>query len=157
MLMRSATSSVLLVASISGCAGFVVPLSMRRPPAYAVAHRAAVASMSEGRDLALSSAVTDVLASVDLVDPSKLSMEEQDQSAAAAATAVALLLPGGIITTLLGAVGGAYAVLRKDDIGTQARTLVGKNALDLVDKAKEFDREQKITEGIKAKVDDLLK
>jgi hypothetical protein len=132
---------------------------MRRPPAYAVAHRAAVASMSEGRDLALSSAVTDVLASVDLVDPSKLSMEEQDQSAAAAAaaTAVALLLPGGIITTLLGAVGGAYAVLRKDDIGTQARTLVGKNALDLVDKAKEFDREQKITEGIKAKVDDLLK
>ena len=59
------------------------------------------------------------------------------------------------LSTLFGGGAASYLSLRKDDIGEQTRRIVGKNAVLAAQKAKDYEREQKLTEKAKAKVVEL--
>ena len=61
------------------------------------------------------------------------------------------------LSTFFGAGIAGYLALRKDEVGSQARTLVGSNAMMAADKAKTLESEYKVVDTVKAKADELIK
>ena len=61
-----------------------------------------------------------------------------------------------VLSTVFGGGALAYAQLRKDEVGNYAGQ-VGSYSMKAVDKVQELDREYKVTEQVKSKVDGIVK
>lgn len=149
-----------MLALLPLCAAFIVT----PPVGRLVTSPPRKISMQEN-PLNLPSAVVDILKENDLKDPSAMSKQELDTFLATTAAGAGLLFllplfPSGIadllLSTLIGGGAAAYASLRKDAVGDAAQT-VGENTLMAVDKVKDFEKENKVTETVKQKVDEVKK
>jgi hypothetical protein len=93
---------------------------------------------------------------LELLDPTVLPLEDQnDVIGAASVGALALFfLPlfeigffgDLVVSSLVGGGGASYFALRKDDVGTRTRRIVGKSVVLAAQKAQELEREQKLSE-----------
>ena len=99
-------------------------------------------------------------------DPGEFGQGEFDQFVAgtAAGSLLLFLLPlfevgfvgDLVLSTVFGGGALAYAQLRKDEVGNYAGQ-VGSYSMKAVDKVQELDREYKVTEQVKSKVDGIVK
>ena len=105
--------------------------------------------------------------SAQLDDPTTMAKSKQDEVIGATAAGALLLFllpifPTAFATDLFlsAVVGGgatAYAALRKADIGEKTRSIVGRNAILAAEKVQELDKEYKVTEKVRAQIDEGFK
>jgi len=130
---------------------------------HATCARAAIRAPSPACAIELPSQVKSALKDLELYDPTTMTKNDQDEvvGATAAGFLLVFLLPlfptaigtDIVLSAIVGGGATAYAALRKDNIGDTTRTVVGKNAILAAEKAKELDKEYKVTETIKAKIE----
>ena len=138
---------------------FMVPA----PPAHAAARARAPAM--QGGPISLPDPVKDILRDNDLKDPSEFSQGEFDTYLAGSGAGFFILfllplfpsgIPDLILSLLFGGLPLAYTQLRKDEIGS-ATGQVGEYTMKAVDFVSEKEKEFKVTETIKAKIEELKK